>query len=235
MGLPITPFIDLLNSILTGFCGYILFRSYQREPQHSPVLLFFSKGYFSLVFAYLFFSIPRIVVPENSLYLGIAFIIAQAFLFVAIAYFAKVTTFFISITWVPRVFGLVLFLAAAAIFLSIIYFGYPEYDPATSITDWGIHPIVGAVSILIFGGVLIPSMVFFFYQGARSSDHVVRIRSRIMAIGLLFLIVTATLYYTAETQVVALVSDVFSLFSFLIIFFGIVYKRERRPRVTPIP
>ncbi|MDD5040296.1 MAG: hypothetical protein PHY34_04065 [Patescibacteria group bacterium] len=227
MGLPITPIIDFLNSVICGICSFLLFRSFQREPGR-PVLRFFAQGYLSLVVSYLFFSVPRIAVPEDSLTVGIGFVIAQAFLFLAVAFFAKVTMFFVKVQWAQRIFWLVVFISAIGVLLSIMYFGYPEYDPVTSITNWNIHISVSIVSVLVFAGVLLPSAVYFFFQGFRSQDQIVRKRSTIIAIGLVFLTVTAFTYYSATTRIVALVSDILSLLSFLIIFFGVIYKRGAR-------
>ncbi|MBU0598245.1 hypothetical protein KKF61_04625 [Patescibacteria group bacterium] len=228
MGFQFSPYIDLLNSIICAFCSYKLYRSYQRDRQKSPVLLFFSQGYLALIIAYIFFSLPRIIAPQESFYLGVGFVIAQAFLFFAVAFFAKVTTFFINTLVVQRVFWLVILISLVAIILSIYYFAYPQYDTATGITDWNINDIVGVASVVVIAGVLVPSMIIFFWQGRRTADKVVKIRSTLIAIGLLFLIITAYTYYNATTQIAVLTSDLFSLLSFLIIFFGIIYKRKEQ-------
>ncbi len=225
MGLPITPLIDLVISIICIFCSYKLYTSYRDSDHKRIVLLFFAQGYFSLIFSYFCFSLPRLLVPEQSLVLGIGFVMAQAFLFVAVAFFAKVTVYFINIQWVQRVFWIVVVAAAIAVMLNVIYFNYPEYNRATGITNWNINPIVGLASTVIFAGVLVPSTIFFFRQGFQSQDKVVKTRSIVIAIGLLFLMITAYAYYTATTQFAALTSDLLSLVSFLIIFFGIFYKR----------
>ena len=232
MSLPITPIIDLLNSLLCGVCGIILYRSYQRD-QKSVVLLYFAYGYFSLIVAYLFFSIPRIAVPEKSFVLGIAFIIAQSFLYLAIAHFSKVTTFFINVQLVRRVFWFVIVAAIIATALNIVYFGYPEHDVATGVTNWDIHPIVGIASTVVLGSVLLTSSIYFLWQGFRSRNKIVKRRSITIAIGLILLTITAYTYYSATTQITALLSDMLSLISFLIIFFGVIYKRGSAPIPHP--
>jgi len=223
MGL-LTPIIDLLNSFLCGVCGIILYRSYQRYPKN-VVLQYFAHGYFSLVVAYIFFSIPRIAVPEESFVLGIAFIIAQSFLYLAIAHFSKVTTFFINVQLVRRVFWFVIIAAIIATALNVVYFGYPEHDVTTGITDWDIHPVVGVASTVILASVLLTSSIYFLWHGFRSKDKIVKRRSAAIGIGLILLTITAYTYYSATTQITALLSDFLSLISFLIIFFGVIYKR----------
>ena len=43
----------------------------------------------------------------------------------------------------------------------------------------------------------------------------------------LSLVITALVYYSATTITVALISDLLSLLSFLIVFFGVIYKRGK--------
>lgn len=224
MNLPITPIIDLVNSILCAYCSYHLFRSYYRDRK-ATVLLYFAQGYSSLIIAYLIFSIPRLVVPEESFVLGVSFVISQAFLYLASAFFAKVGMFFINVQWVRRAFWFIVILSAIVVLFSIVYFSYPIHDLETGITDWNIHPFVGIGSFVILAGVLLPSAVIFYRQGFRSKERIVKIRSIAIASGLVLLVITAFVYYTATSAIVALTSDLLSLLSFLIIFFGVIYKR----------
>lgn len=201
-----------------------LFRSWQQDRKQL-VLLFFGQAFAALVIAYLFFSIPRLVAPNNVTAIAVGFVIAQALLYVAVAYFAKVTSFFIKSDITNRVFGYVIFFGMIAFFLSIVYFNEPFYDKVTGLTDWNIHPVVGWSSLIIFAGVLIPSIIIFAWQGFKTSNKVVRIRSLLIAVGLLFLTVTAYTYYNATSFEAAFTSDMLSLMSFLIIFFGVIYRR----------
>jgi len=168
------------------------------------------------------------------MYLAIGFIVAQSCMYLAIAYFSKITTFFIKPKWLTRVFWFVISISVVAVVLSIVYFSHPIYDTTTGITNWDIQPIVGIVSMIIFAGVLIPSAIFFFWQGVKSKDITVKTRSVAISIGLLLLIITAYTYYTASTQLAALTSDLFSLLSYLTIFFGVIYRRDSSPSLNSI-
>lgn len=224
MIIPWGAVIDLLNCVICAYCSYHLYRSWQRD-QKQLVLLFFSRGYFCLIFSYLFFSLPLIFFPEQHTLLGIAFILAQGFLYMAVAYFAKVVSYFIRAQWAARVFWMVVAASIIAIILHIVYFSYPVYDKVAGLTIWNIHPVVGAVSTLITIGVLAPSAILFFWLGIRSLDKIVKVRSLIISIGLTSLIITAYTYYNAKHQPEAIISDILSLLSFLIIFIGVIYKR----------
>ncbi|XOU94412.1 MAG: hypothetical protein ACNFW9_06310 [Candidatus Kerfeldbacteria bacterium] len=224
MNLPLAPLIDLLISVICFFCSWQLYRSYKRDNSHI-VLFYFFQAYAVIMLSYLFFAIPRLTFPENSLYIGIGFVVAQAFLYIGMAFFAKVTTFFVKVYWSKRVFWLVIFASVMAIIINIAFFTYPIYNSVTGLTDWNIHPWVGISSTIVLVGILAPSSLFFFWQGFKSRDNVVKIRSISLAIGLVSLMITAYIYYSATTVTVTLISDLLSLLSFLIVFFGVIYKR----------
>lgn len=226
MTLPITPLIDLAISLMAVFCAFALYRSYKKDSNH-VVLLYFAQGYFVVIFSYLFFSLPRLLFPDVGNIIGIGFVIAQSLLYLAIALFAKVTAYFINVLWAQRVFWLVLILSIIAIVINIIFYTIPDYDQITGLTDWNIDPLVGISSVIIIAGIMVPSSIFFFWQGIKSRDSIVKKRSIIISIGLISLVITALFYYTATNITVALISDLLSLMSFLIIFFGVIYKRDR--------
>jgi hypothetical protein len=226
MAFPITPIIDLCNSGICGYCSFQLFSSFRREPLNRSVL-YFARGYFALIFSYLFFSIPRLIEPESSLIIGIGFVAAQAFLYIALAFFVRVTTSLVKPRWAPSIFGIVLVVSLIATILSIIFFNYPIYNEATGITDWAIQPVVSVISTMIFVVTLIPSAFLFLWQGIKAVDIIVKTRSLIIGCGLLLLIVTAYTYYTAHTAHAALISDIFSLLSYLVIFVGVIYRRNQ--------
>ncbi len=228
MHIPITPLIDLANSIICGICGLQLYRSWRRD-RNNAVLLYFSQGYTSLILSYFFFSIPRLVMPENSFVLGVGFVIAQAFLYGGVAFFAKVSVFFLRRQWVRPVFLGVITLSLIAVVFNVIFFNHPVYNPSNSMTDWDIHPVVSILSSIIFTGVLLPSAVFFFWQGRRSTDPVVQNRSIGLSIGLALLIVTAYTYYTGETPIIVYISDILSFLSYFVIFLLVIYRRQSLP------
>lgn len=231
MAFPITPFIDLCNSAICGYCSYRLYKSYRSEVSNRSVL-YFAQGYLSLVFSYLFFAIPRLTVPENSYFIGVGFVVAQAFLYIALAFFIKVTVGLLNPLWIRRSFYAILAVSGMAVILSIIFFGYPNYDIATGITEWNIQPAVGWFSSAIFLCTLIPSGIFFLWRGSKSQDKEVKVRSIIIGTGLLLLTVTAYTYYTASTATAAFVSDILSLLTYVVIFIGIVYKQKNTSSIT---
>ena len=226
MTITLSPLIDLLNCVICGICAYLLYRSY-RQDQKRVVLQYFSYGYFASAIAYIFFSIPRIITPSDGTVIGVGFVIAQAFLFLAVAHFSKVATYFISVQWVRRIFWLVILMSAVVVLLMVTNIPNPIYNVDTGITDWDITPVVGIASSIILIGVLAPSALYFLQQGLRSTDSIVKRRSIAISIGLIFLIVTTYTYYSAKTQLAVLTSDLASLASFLIIFFGVIYKRGK--------
>jgi len=225
MHFPITPLIDFLNSVICFFCAFKLYRSYQHEGKEK-VIKYFYKAYKAMVVAYLFFSMPRLIIPHDSFILGTGFIMAHVFLFLAAAYFLMITVYILRPNWHRIFFWIFLVLALGAIILSVINLNYPVYDTSTGITNWNIDHLVGLVITILFALVLVPCAVFYYYQGLKSHDDTVKVRSLLIATGLILLMVSAYTYYSADTQVKALVSDLFSFTALLTIFFGVYYKRN---------
>lgn len=224
---PVTPIIDLSNSILCLFCSIKLYNSYKKEPENK-VIEYFYKAYVALVVAYLFFSLSRLIWPSNSFALGVCFISAHVFLFLATGFFLMVTVFILKPEWHRIFFGFYLILALGAIVLNIVNFNYPEYDRLTGITNWHINSLVGTIFTILFSVVLIPSTILFLYQGARTKTKIVKVRSLLIGFGIILLIIAAVTYYSANTQIKALISDFFSLSAFLFIFLGVYYKRQHK-------
>ena len=224
MTISISPLIDLSISALCFFCAWKLYGAYKKDTANKVIEYFF-KAYVMAVVAYLFFSLPRIIMPDQSFYLGVGFIIAQLFLFIATAYLAMVTTFFIDPLRYKISFWLFMILAIVVIILFIIYFGMPVYDKKTGITDWHIDPIAGIASSVLFLTVLLPSTIYFFSRGVCSHNKIVRVRSLLISIGFILLMIATYTFYQASSETQVFVSDLFSLSSFLVIFLGVYYKR----------
>lgn len=136
-----------------------------------------------------------------------------------------VTTFFLKAGLHKIFFTIFLLLCAAVLVVGVIEPTLPVYNQATGITDWNINPLFGTMTSILFLIVLVPSSLFFFYQGIKTRDRVVRIRSVWIAFGLALLLIAASTYYTAGTLALALLSDIFSLCAFLSVFVGVYYKR----------
>lgn len=231
MTISLSPLIDLSNSVLCFFCAWKLYNAFKKDKSNKVIEYFF-KGYVMMMVAYLFFSFPRIIVPENSFYLGVGLIIAQVFLFIGTAYLAMMTAFFIDPLRYKIAFWLFIILATVVIILFIVYFGLPVYDVKTGITDWHIDPVPGIASSILFLTVLLPSTIYFFSQGIRSHNKIVKMRSLLISAGFVLLMITAYTFYQASTQMQVLISDLFSLSSFLVIFLGVYYKRGSNLKET---
>ncbi len=228
MNIPITPLIDLSNGILCSICAWKLHISSRKDPTNQ-VIRYFATAYFFLIFAYAAFSLPRLLMPADSRAIGVGFLTAHIFLFLATGYFVMVTTFFFKAGWHRVFFWVFLLLSLAVMVVGGLRPTLPVYYPDTGITNWNIDLLFGTLTSILFLVVLIPSSLFFFYQGIRTRDRIIRIRSIWIAFGLALLLIAAATYYTAATVTMSLLSDLFSLSAFLSIFIGVYYKRVPTP------
>ncbi|MFH1236182.1 MAG: hypothetical protein V1685_04570 [Parcubacteria group bacterium] len=224
MAFPITPTIDLLNGVLCAFLAWKLHRSLRQNPSHR-VLHLFAQLYVFLIFAYLAFSLPRFFVPLDQQAIGVGFLVAHVFLFLAAGYLVRVTTFFFRANWELPAFWLFLTLAVGAMIVGVMNFQEPYYNTTTGITDWNIDPMFGTLTTVIFLIVLVPSSLFFFYQGIKTRNTVIRTRSILIALGIALLLVALAIYYNSGTSTLFFISDLFSLSAFLSTFIGVYYKR----------
>lgn len=225
--IPITPLIDLTNSILCLFCALKLSKSYKKDKS-DQVIKYFYFAYISLFVAYIFFSLPRMFFPLNSSVIGFGFIFAHIFLFLATGYFLIVSIYFINHEINKNLFYIFLFLSACVIVFILIRFPHPINNQETGITDWNIDQTVGLLITALFLIVLIPGAIVFFYQGFRSKLNLVKVRSLLIGCGLILLIIAAATFYSAKTQKEALISDIFSLSSFFVIFLGVYYTQSNK-------
>lgn len=230
MAFPITPLIDLSNSFLCLFCTWKLYRSYRLNPSNR-VLKYFTSAYMLLIFAYLAFSLPRFFVPRDQLAIGVGFLVANAFIFLSTSYLVMVTTFFLSVSLHRIFFWVFLIFSTAVMIVGVANFQMPFYNTETGLTNWNIDPLFGTLTSVLLLSVLVPSGLFFFYQGIRTRHPVVRIRSILIGFGIAFLMVATATYYNATTHLLFYISDMFSLTAFLTIFIGVYYRRTSEETV----
>lgn len=224
MAFPITPVIDLSNGLLCTILAWKLHISYKKNPSNQ-VLHIFATAYIFLIFAYAAFSLPRLIISSNTQAIGVGFLVANAFLFLAAAYLVRVTMFFFKTTLQKPLFWIFLILALGVMIVGVIHFSEPSYNPATGLTNWNIDPTFGTLTTVLFLIVLVPSSLFFFYQGIKTRDAIVRVRSVFIALGIALLLIAVGTYYTATNSTLFFISDIFSLSAFLTIFIGVYYKR----------
>lgn len=221
-----SPLIDLTNGLACFVCGLKLLQAAKAHPE-DPTLRNFRNTYFLLVIAYFFFSVPRLIAPGDSTFVGIAFWIANVFIFAATAFFARITASFLFPKASRTIFRLFLVLAAAVAALGLFEFTRPIYVPETGATNWNVNPSFGVASAMLTLLVLVPSLGYFGWQAIRTRDRTVRIRSALIAAGILFLIAATGTFYTAASVRQSLIADLFSLLAFFAVFLGVFPRHGR--------
>ncbi len=235
MTLQVSTVIDLFNSALCAYLAVRLYRAFKQDPT-SRTLRNFLLTYVSLTAAYVLLFVPRIFVPQNQLFLGIAFALGNFAFFVASSFFGRIVLEFTRPTWVRPFVACYRTLALVCLGWSLLDRAKPVVDAATGITQWNVPLGVG-----IYGGsllllVLFPGAVLFFSRAFRTgSNHVVRVRSFTIGTGAVLLILTAATFNLATSEMLAIIGDLLSIGALLTIFLGVIYHRPHVPSAPQVP
>jgi len=223
---PISTTIDVLNAVVTGVLAYRLFRAYQLEP-NSVTLRSFLIAYLCLMFAYIFLSSSRIFFSNDQGVLATSFTIGNGFFLLTLAYFSRVVLTFALPKFRQPFFVLALTIVATAFIWSMFSPAQPITDPTTGITSWNITLVPAILSGLLVLSVLLPSSFLFIRRGlAAKGNRVVRVRSLSLGIGSFLYICSGVFFYATNSETLAAINDLLSIFALIIIFLGVAYHRS---------
>ena len=126
-------------------------------------------------------------------------------------------------------------LIAVGFLWSLIQRATPIVDSVTGITSWNVNLGVGIYYAFLLLAILIPGAILFLHKGVQAKDsHVVRVRSITIGIGGILLIITAAIFYFANTETLAIIGDLASIAALLTVFLGVAYHRPtKQPAVNP--
>lgn len=230
MNLPISTTVDLINALVCGYLAVRLGRAMHQDPA-SRMLRYFFYTYAALTTAYTLLTVPRLIANQHTDFLGYAFSFGMLFFLLASAFFSRVVLAYVLPRWTRPFFPLYLGLSAVACLWLLIARAAPVVDPSTGITNWNADPAAGLYTAFLFLIVLLPGAILFLRQAMLTKDnHIVRVRSFTIGLGSIFLAISAALVFSANTEVLAVMSDFFSTGALLVIFLGVAYHR---PKVLP--
>lgn len=233
MNLPISTTVDLINAVVCGYLAVRLGRAMHQDPA-SRMLRYFFYTYVSLTIAYTLLTVPRLIANQHTDFLGYAFSFGMLFFLLANASFSRVVLAYALPRWARPFFPLYLGLSVVACLWLLFALAAPVVDPSTGITNWNADPAAGLYTATLFLIVLLPGAILFLRQAMLAkNNHIVRIRSLTIGLGSIFLATSAALVFSANTEVLAVISDFFSIGALLIIFLGVAYHRPKA--LPPLP
>lgn len=230
---------SILNSIsglghftVAAFCLiafgalYSSWKKTKNEMLKNFMLMFVFVAIFMLIMGamdYLLVLRQDLIETKSSIP-GFLFAFAHIFMILAISFF-NVIPFRIL---VPRVKNIGFWLAFGTGLIPIVVAFTNLILPTVEarITHYNVGILVSA-SIGIWALIFIAGFggIFFLYQGFKTKEHFVKVRSIILGIGFLLWIVGGPLHDFATTTAIYLFADVLLLASFIVILSGIYVKK----------
>lgn len=217
MVLPITGIGHVIDfSVLI----YFYYRIRKSDVANNKFYFYFERFTLSMSMFFLIMALPNLFFPNDSVMLGLGYVIGHIFLYVSYAYLARIALFIFKPSFNSiNIYRIYLLAAAAITALNIIFFNYPVVQ-ADGITAYNAAGPIGiaitAISIL----TLLPSAILFIREAFRQPQHM----RRFIHIGLsfLFIIVGGPLHDIATTSTMYIVADVVTTLGFLLMLLGVV-------------
>lgn len=221
MELPLTGIGAFIDCLVLIFFFYKLSKS---SSKNNNFLKFF-KGfalYFSLF--YLLFSVPLILIPNNSSVIGIGYLIGHAFSYIAFGFLARVAFLLAKPAYDSRfVFYGYLITGAIITLANLIYFNFPTVE--NGIASWNQNSFVG-VAIIIFGLTAFLPVAFLFIKEAFLQPKN-RKRYALIGIAVLLMIISGPMHDVATTSSLLLTADVITTSAFIMLFIGVSSEQKK--------
>ncbi len=224
--LAISAVPDLTNALVCMLCFYRLNKTWNATKQTDLRTDYFRKTYFILVLTYLAYSLPVLFFSTSTDILSAAYIIGNGGFFLALASFVRIP---LSFKWQhlqrPLFYGLI-GVGLVFVIIGFLFPPQPEVNYFTRIVRWNPAFFVDVLYGLYLAIALIPSMIFFVIQSWMSENWNVKVRSCLMGVGLMFLIVSAFIFYFFNFSSEFIVSNFFSVVGFLVLLSGVYYRQS---------
>lgn len=199
---------------------FFYYRIRKNNIKDNKFFYFFDR--FTLFFGlfYLFFSLPILLVPENSLAIGIGYIIGHAFAYIGFGYLARISWLIAKPAFdSTNILRLYLLLGAALTVLNICFFNYPSVL-SNGITEWNQNELVGVLIILFSMTAFLPAAVLFIKQSIQLPQQ--RKRFALIGASFLLIIIGGPLHDIASQPWLSLVADAVTTSGFVLMFFGVI-------------
>ena len=239
--IPIVSFSHIVTIPFLLFISFRLFPSFFKTKDKNI-------GYFFATFAFLTIMEGLLASPglifKDSIEVGIVFAIYPFFLFLSLSFFAAVSFNIMKWEKTKRIFLIVMFIIA----ISITIINLINLQPAVTYQ----HPPFAywedtrgaAVNIFIgiLSGLILMFIVFFYlFNGLKSLERYVRIRSFLIGGGTAGFFFSAIINFvsgsslSASKYISSIMASFVLLLSCIIIFVGVRYKYKKEVEEFPYP
>jgi hypothetical protein len=222
MSLNITAISFLISAVLSFFISLKTFYILKRQPQNKA-----TRAFFQTLLFFFFYTASRALVSlffsTSAEILTIVYIVSHIFLGLASAFLAKFAALnFFDENRARKTFFSVALLFASDVILNIFLPNSPEFNFQLNIIKWGTNKYVGIYHTFLLWLVLFGVAAFFFYRAYKKPyDKEVRLRSLIIAAGLIFSIIIVVPINIFPSAIFVLISNIGYIFTFALILWAI--------------
>lgn len=151
---------------------------------------------------------------------------SHGFFLVGLAYFARIFAIMVMPKYEKLVFWTIMTAAIAVIVLGLTVWGEAGINPVTGGTSYSTNPILLQVSAVISTIVLLFTSTLFFYQGSKSTNEIVKIRSFLIGFGMILLLWHGISLILVPTygKMPWLIGEALNVLAFTILLIGLLYR-----------
>lgn len=209
-----------IGAFLTSLAWLFFYYKLGKNKSSSNDFVKYFKG-FTLFFGlfFLVFSVPSMLFSDNSILLGICYLVGHALCFIGLAYLVRVS-YLLAKPGVSSFGDFIMFLIAGAMvtILNIIYFNYPYIE--SGVMQWNQAPQVG-ISIGILSIIaFLPVAILFAKEAATQPKN--RKRYILIAAAFIVIAICGPLHDVTGSIIVLLISDALSIVACLMLFAGVM-------------
>lgn len=210
-----------LGAIASLVPAWFIYRSYKKHPEE--FIKYFMLYFLLFGIAGVILSAVEFIFPKDTLKQGIGILFSTPFFYVALAYFFMVPA---SLKF-PKLkkigFWIIIGLGVISFILNVIDI-HPTTINDRGLIDFKTAPYVGEIFLLMFALAWLPAIAIFIYEAIKNKNKFVKIRSVLLAIGLLTLLVFGQMHDVVKTWQGFLLADVLTVISYFILMAGVLYR-----------
>jgi hypothetical protein len=217
----ISTSLTSLFFLLAGISVYVSWRK-----QRNTLLKFFAIFLILFGVQQLFFALgtgPAALNPEVSNWL---WAIAHIFMFIAISYFLRFALHLRLPSLEKPIFFLTILYSIIGIV--VLFYNAPNLEPfllENGVYNWQVPALAGAVIGIFTTVCLVFSLVVFVIDGSKVGDRVLKLRSFLIAAGILVFLVGGPMHNFVRTPLLNFLADAFIIIGAISMVIG-VYSRK---------
>lgn len=222
----LTPIGHIIDTLVVFFIALKLYSTYRKTG--NKVIGYFSYSFFSFVFMWLFMWTTNVMAPHDPAVMGAGIVVAHAFAYLGLAFFAMIPMYFIRPRYTSLAFVTIVMIGTILTIGNLVQFSYPVLldfgkFSVTKLNQEGylfgnLIPVPVILS-WVFGGI------YFLYKSAKKIfSKPERVQSLLLGIGFLALFAGGPIHLLVKTALQYFIIDIGFAGAHILVLYAIYYK-----------